>query len=599
MLRRRHVPNAGRSTVPVNRQRWPRRLLPAAAISLLGLLLGVPGFARDSQGVIDAAQRPPPTAAPPPSAAPTRSLLDSAVRFDAAPGEHLDVAAALNRGARMFILQARYHDWGRGQDDYYLAGPTAVSRQALSGIFAPLAAWLAAPGHEAQVVVLALTTDPRSANPGRFDAACQAFKDSLGRYLVKSSDLPAVASIGAPAPAGAAALQSGPHVYTSWFECTGDQPPVAQPPPPVAGRSVAAANVSPDRWMADLSPIIGQRPLKQVVIPGSHDAGTYGNFPGSVPGFFEPTNNIAQAQGTDITGQLNAGSRYFDMRATFKDWGGNAGADYWNNHGSLISTDVRLRQMLDQAADWANKPGHEKEILVLQVSMDPNQDLNRAKGICQEFLQHAGSRVLLPSMMPGGVGVWDLSMNEIWALPNRPTIITNWDFCTGQAWPAAGDAGTPVDSFYANQCQASNYVGFPSLQGWPGIIWTLSNNGLPERRTAKDNPLGAAFGGGNPAQELPDKVVGGLYVLFTQATPTVDCFLQAVGYGLNYQYFYHANVDTLAAVQSWYTNNQFNAQQEPEHHRRRLCPCPPLLRHRRRSEPTGGGSDAGHEPGGR
>ena len=30
-----------------------------------------------------------------------------------------------------------------------------------------------------------------------------------------------------------------------------------------------------DHWMADQKDIIGQRPLRQVVIPGSHDAATY------------------------------------------------------------------------------------------------------------------------------------------------------------------------------------------------------------------------------------------------------------------------------------------------------------------------------------
>jgi hypothetical protein len=326
---------------------------------------------------------------------------------------------------------------------------------------------------------------------------------------------------------------------------------IVQGSPPAAAQPA----VAPDRWMADLSETIGQRPLKQVIIPGSHDAGTYGSFATA------PLQAIAQAQGADITGQLNAGSRYFDMRAWNQDWGPPAGADYWNNHGQAVSTNVRLRQMLDQAAVWANQPGHEKEILVLQISMDQNQDLNRAQGICQEFLQNAGSRLLQPSMVPGGA-VWDLSMNEIWALPNNPTIITNWDFCTGQSWPAAGEAGTPVDSFYANQCYADAYSTgeIPGLTV-PGMITTLST-ALPDRRNAMDNGQNGLYAPlPGPYPELPDKVVGGLYVLYTQSTPVLGCLADAGTLGLNAPEFYHSNVDTLAAVQGWYTNNQFNAQQ--------------------------------------
>ncbi|MGE3600312.1 MAG: hypothetical protein AB7N70_32695, partial [Dehalococcoidia bacterium] len=128
---------------------------------------------------------------------------------------------------------------------------------------------------------------------------------------------------------------------------------IVQGAPPVAAQP--AAN---DHWMADLSDTIGQRPLWQVITPGSHDAGTF-NWGDPV------SEGLAQAQDLDITGQLHAGSRYFDIRADFHDWGGQVGPDYWIKHGIFFSTNVRLSQVLTQAATWASQPGHEKEIVIL------------------------------------------------------------------------------------------------------------------------------------------------------------------------------------------------------------------------------------------
>ena len=53
---------------------------------------------------------------------------------------------------------------------------------------------------------------------------------------------------------------------------------------------------------------IGDRPLKDIVIPGSHDAGTY-VMQNSID------NNSSQCQEISILQQLEEGSRYLDLRA--------------------------------------------------------------------------------------------------------------------------------------------------------------------------------------------------------------------------------------------------------------------------------------------
>jgi hypothetical protein len=86
-----------------------------------------------------------------------------------------------------------------------------------------------------------------------------------------------------------------------------------------------------------------------------------------------------------------------------------------------------------------------------------------------------------------------------------------------------------------------------------GIIRALST-GLAARASAMDDPnnAGCLLGDG-PLAELPGHPVGGLYLLNTQGTPNDVCLL---GRSLNDSGFRQAELDTLAAVQGSYTNNQ-------------------------------------------
>ena len=280
MYHQHHLPTTVLSTAAATRRRWSRRLLVAVAACVLGLLVGIPSMAPTGPAIAQAAQPYPPHAAATAGGMAgavlrtgqglTPDLLDDAVRSTGAPDEQLDVAAALDRGARLFFLGARYQDPGNGPADYYLAGPHGVSHQPLRALFAPLGAWLAAPGHAHEMVILGLRTDPSSANSARFDAACQAFISALGPYLLKPSDLPASKSFGELTPDEQAALRSRPRVVTDWSACTGEQLPIARP----QARQAASVSVE-DHWMADQADVLGQRPLRQVVLPGSHDAATY------------------------------------------------------------------------------------------------------------------------------------------------------------------------------------------------------------------------------------------------------------------------------------------------------------------------------------
>jgi hypothetical protein len=445
-------------------------MLVAVAACVLGLLPGIVSLAPAGSAVVQAAQPDQPHAAAPAGglAAAVRStgsgpkdyLPNLITQSTGAPDEQLNVAAALDQGTRLFLLQARYQDAGDGQADYYLAGPQGASHQPLRVLFAPLGTWLAAPGHEHEVVSLGLRTDPHSANPARFDAACQAFMSALGPYLLKSSDLPVGKSLEElTRDELAGAWRAQPRVITDWSACTGAEPPLARPHP-----KPAAAVPVQDHWMGDQKDIIGQRPLRQVVIPGSHDAASYDDS--SCPaGQCWPGGPIeamaAQAQSQDITAQLNAGSRYFDLRFSYSDLLVAGAKDFYVFHGTIgsgndpdpILSFLKMSKVLGDIDTWINQPGHEREIVWLDMwvyreGYDPSQ----SKAICDATLgwELAQGKVLQSSTLPPNTALTDMSMNEIWALPGHPHIIvTGWSSCTGDNPMTKG--GT-----WAARCWAQN-----------------------------------------------------------------------------------------------------------------------------------------------
>ena len=462
-----YLPSTGRFAVAATRHRWSRRMFVAVAACVLALL--------PAGGIVGAV--------PSTSSGPKDYPPNLIVQSTGAPDERLDVAAALDEGTRLLLLQARYRDAGNGQADYYLAGPQGVSHQPLRALFPPLGSWLAAPGHEHAMVMIGLRIDPRSANPARFDTACQAFMNALGPHLLRASDLPAGKALDELTPAElTGAWRAQPRVVTDWSACTGEEPPLgrhkAQP---------AAAVPVEDHWMADQKDIIGQRPLRQVVIPGSHDPATY-----EAPSPFCPAGEcwpggpieaiVTQAQSQDITAQLNAGSRYLDLR--FSYWDGEAGKDFFVFHNTSPSY-LKMAKVLIDIVTWINQPGHEKEIVWLDMLVsDEDKDSSQSKAICDVTLgwERAQAKVLQSSMLPPNTALTDLSMNEIWALPGQPQIIvTGWSSCTGDNPMIKG--GT-----WAGRCWAQN-------------IWDQLS---PRLATRTD-------GGKN--------LVTGAYVLAVQGTP--------------------------------------------------------------------------------
>ena len=101
-------------------------------------------------------------------------------------------------------------------------------------------------------------------------------------------------------------------------------------------------------WMHDRLNQIGSKMVKQLFIPGSHDAGMYtGGF-----------STLGKTQELSIYGQLAAGVRYFDLRVEWND-------PVFNIHHGTINGPL-LSDVLQQIADFCNE-GHQ-ELVILDFS---------------------------------------------------------------------------------------------------------------------------------------------------------------------------------------------------------------------------------------
>ncbi|MGM9335854.1 hypothetical protein ACTAFV_28310 [Streptomyces murinus] len=150
-----------------------------------------------------------------------------------------------------------------------------------------------------------------------------------------------------------------------------------------AGSGAAApapADIALGSWMDQLRGTIGDRPMNQVVIPGSHDAGTAGitgdsgmcdagDTVGTARKWPALAASMSRTQSGSLVQQLDGGSRYLDLRLCKQDgkWfsyhGGPLGRLFFDapdGKGGVIPGQAR------EVADWIR--AHPKEIVILRVT---------------------------------------------------------------------------------------------------------------------------------------------------------------------------------------------------------------------------------------
>lgn len=109
---------------------------------------------------------------------------------------------------------------------------------------------------------------------------------------------------------------------------------------------------APATWLTDL-PALSTLPLSAICIPASHDGGCWSMRSSVIP------EGAVLTQRLDITGQLHAGARYFDLRPALAGDG-----QLYSAHGTANC--VTLALILSQASAFAAQ--HASEVLFLNFS---------------------------------------------------------------------------------------------------------------------------------------------------------------------------------------------------------------------------------------
>ena len=130
------------------------------------------------------------------------------------------------------------------------------------------------------------------------------------------------------------------------------------------------SNLNSSSWMKDNIALLGNKPLKDICITGSHDSGMSVYTSGTA--FSHDCNTLTQSK--NIQGQLSAGIRYFDIRPVI-----SAGHYYTGHYGHI-----------DQISSWQGANGqsiqsivsdvnaftaHNDELVILNLSHTLNTDV--------------------------------------------------------------------------------------------------------------------------------------------------------------------------------------------------------------------------------
>lgn len=273
-----------------------------------------------------------------------------------------------------------------------------------------------------------------------------------------------------------------------------------------------------DRWMGNLAGTIGQRPLSQIVIPGTHDSGTY------------DMDSYHHTQTMNVYDQLRAGARYLDLRAYYEK---NTN-EYQMFHGGVGVwwSSIKLTTTLDDIVRFLQAPGHEREIVIANFAGNDYVNPPRAKEICGELLMKAGTLLVRKSMLPAGRRVDEMTPNELSTMPGSPRLILHgFNSLTPDTECDSVDmnpANEAFGSYYANQCEG--------YQIRDAI------------RPALDQRLGD---GGDPDDSGPEKLGGpvtGFYKLSVAPTTRGACLVAI-------DTIFDGQQVALDAVKSWYDSN--------------------------------------------
>ena len=238
-------------------------------------------------------------------------------------------------------------------------------------------------------------------------------------------------------------------------------------------------------WMQNNLGLLGSRTLRQICMPGTHDAGMSTVASGTL--FSDSCNT--QTQTTGILGQLQAGSRYFDIRPVI------SGGQYLTGHYSDIgsgSTNTwqggNGQSIASIISDINSFTASNGELIILNLSADLDTDLGN--GSYAAFTQAQWNALL--SILQGGISnLFVYSASDLSTLPLNTYIGNGNAAVVVIVSPAA--SGISLGS-YANQgfYPAAN---FPSYNVYSDTndLNTMTSDQISKLQAQRTNPNSVFF----------------------------------------------------------------------------------------------------------
>lgn len=167
------------------------------------------------------------------------------------------------------------------------------------------------------------------------------------------------------------------------------------------------------RWMNDFRSVVGGLRFRDLLIPGSHDSGSYRTN-------FDPleketiVTKYTLTQDDDIRGQLMHGIRYLDIRVGYYR---NTPQLFFVNHG--ITRQRPLIEIIDQVKEFVL---HTNEIVIFGLKEFPvgfGKNLTIHHKLVKYLKDQFGDLIVHPSL------TWRASLNDIWL--RKQNVILAYD----------------------------------------------------------------------------------------------------------------------------------------------------------------------------
>ncbi|MEV7831268.1 hypothetical protein AB0P12_11660 [Streptomyces subrutilus] len=304
----------------------------------------------------------------------------------------------------------------------------------------------------------------------------------------------------------------------------------ATAPAPAGAQAPASGWASADlrTWMGENRSVLGGRPLNRIVMPGSHDAGSWsitrnsgvcdaGDQASISRTFPSIAASMSRSQSGTLVQQLDGGARYVDLRLCkqggkwFTYHGGPMGNQFFDSPASggapAVSGEV------DAVADWIAR--HPQEIVIIRLSTAAAPDTARAA--------NTEAATLLADAIGGGPGHPALADGSLtpdstydqYLAAGRHVVLIDDKATTGQPWAW----GPGAQTYRGSYVQADTH-------------WTDFVKALFDRDTLQKN-FDAVLGRGDQVLDKdPGDTTGKFFVLQSIIDPSLSIPDLVVAQGL-------------------------------------------------------------------